>query len=148
FAGLEAVPGDDPLLNSGRALAGRYRSWARADARRHHQRAAWAALFERYDVVLAPVMPTVAFPHDTDRTLTDRVIDIGGTEVSHLVAVAWCGSVGSVLLPVVTLPTGLTPAGLPVGVQVIGPFLSDLRLLRIAALLDAAAGPGFTPPPR
>jgi amidase len=148
FAGLEAVPGDDPLLNSGRALAGRYRSWARADARRLHQRAAWAALFERYDVVLAPVMPTAAFPHDTDRTLTDRMIDIDGTEVSHLLAVAWCGSVGSVLLPVVTLPTGLTPAGLPVGVQVIGPFLSDLRLLRIAALLDAAAGPGFTPPPR
>jgi Asp-tRNA(Asn)/Glu-tRNA(Gln) amidotransferase A subunit family amidase len=38
--------------------------------------------------------------------------------------------------------------GLPVGIQVIGPFLSDLRLLRIAGLLDAAGGPGFTPPPR
>jgi hypothetical protein len=32
-------------------------------------------------------------------------------------------------------------------VQVIGPFLGDLRLLRIAELLDAAAGPGFIPPP-
>jgi Asp-tRNA(Asn)/Glu-tRNA(Gln) amidotransferase A subunit family amidase len=37
---------------------------------------------------------------------------------------------------------------MPVGIQVIGPFLSDLRLLQIASLLDAAAGPGFTPPPR
>ena len=45
-----------------------------------------------------------------------------------------------------TLPTGLNQAGLPVGVQVIGPFLSDLRLLRIAEILDAAAGPGFVPP--
>jgi amidase len=42
---------------------------------------------------------------------------------------------------------GLSHGGLPVGVQVIGPFLSDLRLLRIAELFDAAAGPGFTPPP-
>ncbi len=33
-----------------------------------------------------------------------------------------------------------------VGVQVIGPYLSDRRLLQIAGLLDTAAGPGFTPP--
>ena len=51
------------------------------------------------------------------------------------------------MLPVVTLPIGPTAAGLPVGVQVIGPFLSDLRLLRIAELLQAAAGTAFTPPP-
>jgi amidase len=51
------------------------------------------------------------------------------------------------LLPAVALPTGPTQAGLPVGVQLIGPFLSDLRLLRIAGLADEAAGPGFTPPP-
>ena len=147
FAGLEAVPGDDPMLVAGRALAGRYRTWARANGRRQHQRAAWAACFERYDVVLAPVMPTTAFPHDVDRPLPERFIDVDGTAVSHLVAMAWCGAVGSVLLPVVTLPTGPTPDGLPVGVQVVGPFLGDRRLLRIADLLETAAGPGFIPPP-
>ena len=40
----------------------------------------------------------------------------------------------------VTLPV-------PVGVQAIGPFLSDLRLLRIAEILDEAARPGLVPPP-
>ena len=49
---------------------------------------------------------------------------------------AWCGAIGSVLLPVVTVPAGVTPAGLPAGVQIIGPFLSDLRLLRIAEIVD------------
>jgi Asp-tRNA(Asn)/Glu-tRNA(Gln) amidotransferase A subunit family amidase len=34
-----------------------------------------------------------------------------------------------------------------VGVQVIGPFLSDLRLLRIAEMLETAAGGRFIPPP-
>ena len=147
FADLEAVPGDNPMLSAGRALASRYRSWARANANRQRQRAAWAALFEHYDVVLAPVMPTTAFLHDTARPITDRVLDIDGTAIPHLTAMAWCGAIGSVLLPVVTLPIGRTPAGLPVGVQVIGPFLSDLRLLQIAELLQAAAGTGFTPPP-
>jgi amidase len=147
FTGLEAIPGDDPALAAGRALAGRYRTWARANGLRQHQRAAWAGLFEHYDVVLAPVMPTAAFAHDTERPITERTLDIDGTQVPHLLAMAWCGAIGSVLLPVVTLPTGPTPAGLPVGVQVIGPFLSDLRLLRIAGLLDPAGGPGFIPPP-
>ena len=147
FAVLESIPGDDPVLVAGRSLSGRYRAWARANGLRQRQRADWARLFERYDVVLAPVMPTAAFPHDTERPLTERVLDVDGVAVPHLVAMAWCGAVGSVLLPVVTLPVDPTPTGLPVGVQVIGPFLSDLRLLRVAAQLDAAAGPGFIPPP-
>ena len=67
-------------------------------------------------------------------------------EDNPVAAAAWVGAIGAALLPVVTLPTGPSQAGLPVGVQVIGPFLSDLRLLRIAELLDAT-GPGFIPPP-
>jgi amidase len=147
FAELEAVPGDDPMLTAGRALASRYRSWAHANANRQRQRAAWATLFQHHDVVLAPVMPTTAFPHDTDRPITERVVDVDGTAVPHLIAMAWCGAIGAMLLPGVTLPIGPTSAGLPVGIQVIGPFLSDLRLLQIAELLQAEVGNAFTPPP-
>ncbi|HEX4218913.1 MAG TPA: amidase family protein [Acidimicrobiales bacterium] len=147
FAELESVPGDDPLLDAGRAFASRYRSWAVANGLRQRQRALWATFFEDHDVVLAPVMPTVAFPHDTDRPIMERVMDVDGVELSHGLAMAWCGAIGAVLLPVVTVPTGPTADGLPVGVQVIGPYLSDLRLLALSQALVAAAGPGFTPPP-
>jgi amidase len=147
FAELEAVPGDDPLLDAGRAIASRYRTWAVANGLRQRQRALWSTFFEDYDVVLAPVMPTAAFPHDTERPIMERVLDVDGTEVSHAVAMAWCGAIGAMLLPVVTLPTGPTAEGLPVGVQVIGPYLSDLRLLALSETIDSAAGPGFTRPP-
>ena len=130
-----------------RSLAGRYRSWARADGLRQRQRAAWAGFFEHYDVVLAPVMPTAAYPHDVEGEITDRSVDVDGLAVPHMLMMAWMGAIGSVLLPVVTLPVRRTPENLPVGVQVIGPFLSDRRLLRIAGLLDEMAGAGFTPPP-
>jgi amidase len=146
FAAVDDPGDDDPVAGGARALAGTYRSWLRAHGLRQFHRAAWATLFERYDVVLAPVMPTAAFPHDTERSIEQRVLDVDGTPVSHLVAMAWCGAVGSVLLPVVTLPTGPTPQGLPVGVQVIGPYLSDRRLIRMAELIDEAAGPGFVVP--
>lgn len=144
---LENATGDDPARAMGRVMASRFRDVQTATARRQRQRVAWAEFFGHYDAALAPVMPTAAFLHDTDRPITERVLDVDGAAVSHFAASAWCAAIGVMLLPVVTLPTGLTPAGLPVGVQLIGPFLTDLRLLRIAALLDAAAGPGFRPPP-
>lgn len=147
FAELEKVPADDPAIALGRALASRFREVLTATDVRQRQRVAWADFFRRYDVALAPVMPTTAFPHDTDRPIAARLIDVDGVAVSHFAAAAWCCAIGVMLLPVVTLPTGLSQGGLPVGVQVIGPFLSDLRLLRIAELLDAAVGGGFRPPP-
>ncbi len=147
FAELETLDGDDLTAVAARSLGGRYRTWARANGLRQRQRAAWAGFFEHYDVVLAPVMPTAAYPHDVQGEITDRSVDVDGTPVSHMLMMAWMGAIGSVLLPVVTLPVRPTPESLPVGVQVIGPFLSDLRLLRIAALLDGLAGAGFTPPP-
>jgi hypothetical protein len=39
----------------------------------------------------------------------------------------WRGAIGSVPLPVVTVPTGLTRQSLPVGIQVVGLFLSDAK---------------------
>ena len=92
-------------------------------------------------------MPTTAYPHDTERPMPERLVDIDGVAVPNFSMVAWCGAIGAVLLPVVTVPAGVTADGLPAGVQIVGPFLSDLRLLRLAELIDAAAGPGFTPPP-
>lgn len=147
FTALENVPGHDPMRSMGRAMASRFRDVQAATDRRQHQRVAWADLFGDYDVVLAPVMPVAAFPHDTDRPFDERMLDVDGIAVPHNRAAAWVCAIGVMLLPVVTLPVGLTEAGLPVGVQVVGPFLSDLWLLRIAELLDAAAGAGFSAPP-
>jgi len=147
FVEFDAVPGDDPTLVAARSFVSRYRDWARANGRRQQHRRAWAAMFEDYDVVLAPTMPTVAIPHDTETPIAERTTNVDGVSIPHVVAVAWCGSIGSVLLPVVNVPAGVTPDGLPVGVQIVGPYLSDLRLLRLAALIERAAGPGFVPPP-
>ena len=144
---LALAEGDDPMIAVARGMTSSYKTWMIATELRQRQRLAWQEFFTRYDVVLAPVMPTVAFPHDTDRALADRLIDVDGVQLPHFQAAAWVGAIGAALLPVVTLPTGLSATGLPVGVQVIGPFLTDLRLLRAAELLESAAHLTFTPPP-
>jgi amidase len=147
FTALENAPGDDPLLAMGRAMVSRFRDVQTATDRRQHQRVAWAEFFGDFDIVLAPVMPVAAYPHDTDRPIAERMLDVDGAAVPHHLAAAWVCAIGVMLLPVVTLPVGLTKAGLPVGVQVVGPFLSDLWLLRVAQLLDFAVGPRFSAPP-
>jgi amidase len=147
LAKLESEPGESDELVVGRALTSRYRAWISACELRERQREAWAEFFAGYDAVLAPIMPTAAFRHDTDRPMNERVLAVAGRPVTHFAASAWCGAIGAMLLPAVALPTGPNQAGLPVGVQVIGPYLADQRLLRIAGLIDQAAGPGFTAPP-
>jgi amidase len=142
FAALDKAGGDPRWT-----MASRFRDVQAATDRRQHQRVAWAEFFGDYDVVLTPVMPVAAFPHDTDGPFDERMLDVDGVPVPHYLAAAWLCAIGVMLLPVVTLPVGLTEAGLPVGVQLVGPFLSDLRLLRIAELAEEAAGPGFIPPP-
>src|SRR5690606_9856310 len=49
-------------------------------------------------------------------------------------------------LPGISLPMGLTPGGLPLGLALDGPAGSDRRLLAIALALEAALG--RLPPPR
>ena len=49
------------------------------------------------------------------------------------------------LLPATAVPAGLSKAGLPMGVQVIGGWMQDLTTLRFAGLLERKFG-GFLPP--
>jgi amidase len=92
------------------------------------------------------VMVVPAFPHDNERSFAERRVDHDRGSADHLELPVWCGAIGTMLLPVVTIPAGRTDDGLPVGVQCVGPYLRDRRLLDIAELIDAT-GEGFVPPP-
>lgn len=48
--------------------------------------------------------------------------------------------------PVISLPVGTTPAGLPVGMQLVGPRQADERLLGIAGSVERELGWSQTPP--
>ena len=50
------------------------------------------------------------------------------------------------LLPATVAPIGRTPAGLPVGLQIVGPYLEDRTTIDFARRLGAVIG-GYEPPP-
>jgi len=127
-------------------MSGSHRSWLRADEQRARLRTVWATWFETYDALLCPVIPTPAFPHDQEGELFTRTITVNGEAVPYLNNVMWTGLIGVLGLPSAVPPIGRTPAGLPVGVQVVTPYLHDRNAIALAGQLADLAG-GYEPPP-
>jgi amidase len=123
-----------------------HRDWLIANARRAGLRARWAALFAEFDAVICPVMPTPAFPHDHSGDPGARRIRIDDAEVPYTDQLTWAGPATAPGLPATAIPIGLSPDGLPIGVQIIGPWLEDRTPLALAGLIEREFG-GFTPPP-
>lgn len=122
-----------------------HRDWILADVARLRLRRQWRELFREWDVVLCPPMPTVAFPHDHTPEQKDRRIAIDGQSYPYLDQIVWPGLATLPGLPATAAPIGLAPAGLPIGVQIIGPYLEDRTTLRFAELIERAFG-GFVAP--
>ncbi|HEY5072627.1 MAG TPA: amidase family protein [Caulobacteraceae bacterium] len=95
----------------------------------------WAALFEAFDVVLAPTFGVVAFPHD-DAPFTERRHVIDGVSTVYGAQVAWPGMASLANLPATAAPIGATRGGLPIGVQIIGPYLADRTTIAFAGHLE------------
>ena len=98
--------------------------------------------------MLLPVMPCPAIPHDHDEPMAARTVHVGGEERPYWDAAVWMAPAGACYLPATVVPVGVTAAGLPVGIQIVGPFLHDRSTLHVARHLAAALGgcprpPGF-----
>lgn len=123
-----------------------HRDWLAANEARHRMRLAWADFFATYDLLLCPVAGTAAFPHDQQGERHQRTLLVNGQRVPVTDHLFWAGYPGVSYLPSTAAPCGLTPAGLPVGVQIVGPQYGDLTCLAFARLLEREFQ-AFVPPP-
>ena len=141
------VPADDRSLGAelARGAALSHRAWSQFDARRKSVRAQWRALFRDFDAVIAPVTPTPAFPHDHEPEQRKRRLLINGRPHDYFANVLWAGLATMPGLPATALPIGRSREGLPIGAQIIGPWLEDRTPLTLARLIEREFG-GFTPP--
>ena len=98
-------------------------------------------------MLLCPVLPVPAFPHDQDGDFLTRTIAVNDEEHPYLLLTNWTGLIGVVGLPSAVAPIGRTPAGLPVGVQVVTPYLRDREAVLLAGLLADVSGGGYEVPP-
>lgn len=110
--------------------------YAALERERERYRAALGQVFAEVDAVLLPAMP---FPPPPLREL-DRLGEGGAAPITFTAPFDYSGS------PSVTVPAGFTSEGLPLAFQVVGPALSEARLLRIAHQYELE-GPGGPPHP-
>ena len=142
-----ALPADDTSLPATRlrGMVLSHRDSILANRVRAGLSQRWRELFREWDVVVCPTMPTPAFPHDHSPQPTRR-IRIDDKDTPYENQVVWPGVATLPGLPATAVPIERTDTGLPIGVQIVGPYLEDRTPLAFAKLIEREFG-GFVPPP-
>jgi len=143
----ETIKKDDYSFNSQyiRGTALRHREWLAADYQRLTMRQKWADFFKEFDVLLCPVAPITAFHHDHSE-FPDRTLKVNGQNRPYLETLSsWTGLTNITYLPSTAAPIGITRDGLPVNIQIIGPYLEDKTPIHFAKLFEEISE-GFKPP--
>jgi amidase len=140
-------PDDDSYFaQMTRAYVLPHRSWLTVNERRHQMRLLWDRFFEDWDVMICPAAASAAFPHDQKGERHERTILVNRRQVPTTDQLFWAGYSGAFYLPSTVAPMGMTPQGLPAGVQIITRQFGDFTALRFAELLEREYY-DFVPPP-
>ena len=103
-------------------------------------RRAWAALFETVDVIIAPCLGGGAYPHMPPDALGERTLLVNGNPEPMMSQMAWPGLATLPNLPATAMPIGHFANGMPIGVQIIGPYLQDRTTIAFAGLVERELG--------
>ncbi len=132
--------------SEGRSLP--HRSWDVLRRERDELRRRWAEFFTDVDILLCPVIPVPPFRHVHSEVGSNwssaTLADHGDRPYRDLIG--WSALIGSVYLPVTVPPIGRTADGLPIGIQVVAPYLHDRTALAFARCITDVVG-GYVPPP-
>lgn len=99
---------------------------------------------EGWDSILAPVTPVPAFPHTQEGAMGERTLQCDDRTISYPSVLQWISLATSLHPPALAAPAGRTASGLPIGVQVIGQWNGEERVMDYADALDEAFG--YAPP--
>ncbi len=90
------------------------------------------AFFERYDYLACPVTQVEPFPIETEFPVEVAGVAMG----SYLEWMRSCSRVTVTCCPAISIPAGLTAAGLPVGLQLVARPFAERALLEVAHAVD------------
>ena len=135
-----------PVVDGDRRLT--HTQWLASNEHRLLLQQKLQEFFARYDVLLMPTFPVAAFGHDA-RPAELRTLVVDGRPLPYTATALFWPALATLLhLPATALPVGLSaggPSGLPVGLQVVGPYLGDLTTLAVASDIERVVG-RFTAP--
>jgi Asp-tRNA(Asn)/Glu-tRNA(Gln) amidotransferase A subunit family amidase len=109
-------------------------------AARDHMRSAALRQMEEYRVLLMPACGVAAWPH------RQRRWEAPGKSIGLFEAMMPATPFNLLGFPAVVIPYGMTPEGVPVGVQIVGRPWEEELILDVAIQLEQARGPFPSPP--
>jgi aspartyl-tRNA(Asn)/glutamyl-tRNA(Gln) amidotransferase subunit A len=130
LAGSEADYRD--VVSAGRHYSGT--AYVEAGYRRGQARNAFLKLFERVDALVTPTVAVTAF--EAGQLGVGRINDVAVDP--HLGWSPFTWPINLAGLPAATLPCGFDRDGLPIGLQIVAPWLDEPTIFRIAAAFEQA----------
>ena len=127
------------------ALTAPHSRYMTADQARMRARAIWQEYFRVHDAFILPTAFLPAFPHDHSEPPGGRALLTSDGPRRYMDLLFWTSFATLAGLPATTAPIGLTRDRLPVGIQIIGPYLEDATPIHLAAAVADLTG-GFVPP--
>lgn len=146
---LKRLKKDDQSMSARwmRAMTGYHRDWNILNMECSVIRQKWADFFQDFDVLLCPVVRIAAFPHDHTK-IEKRVARFNDQDLNYWDVLGPWNSLSLVAyLPATVAPIGFTSNGLPVGIQIVGPYLEDHTSIQFAILLEKEITGSFKLPP-
>lgn len=125
---------------------GLYGEWVGRNQTRLRVRAAWQRYFKDHDAFLMPTNFVAAIAHDKSPDKRSRQVATSGGSRSYHDQLMWIGMAALTGCPATVAPVGRTRGGLPVGMQIMGPYLEDATPIDIARKLAEACGSFVAPP--
>jgi amidase len=123
-----------------------YKDWQMLSVCRLASRLTWQKYFKEYDAFLMPANCVTAFAHNHDRNMWGRIIESPDGPRYYGETFKWISIATLAGLPVTVIPVDKTKANLPVGIQIMGPYMEDGTSLDLAMKMEDVLG-GFVPPP-
>ena len=142
---LKQLYKQNPRIPTAAALVEPHTRWAAETAKRFAARAVWEQYFKEYDVFLMPVAFVPAFPHDHSEPMDQRKLDTPEGKRPYLDITPWISIATLTGCPATVAPAGRTRSGLPVGIQIMGPYLEDATTIEFARQIAGVVG-SFEPP--
>ncbi len=94
-------------------------------------------LLQRYDVLVTPTVALPPFPLPSSGWRLPE--EIGGRKITNVLDLAALTFLFNLTgHPAISVPAGWTDGGLPIGLQIVGPWRDDAAVLRVAAAYERA----------
>jgi amidase len=110
------------------------------ESKRMTARALWQEYYETHDAFLLPVSFLPSFPHDHSHPFWDRRLPTTEGPRRYEDLLFWISFATLTGLPATIAPIGSTRDGLPVGIQIMGPYLEDATPIDVAAKISEVTG--------